>query len=95
MRTMLVTTCLVAGALLLPMASYAGDQAQTDPGYIEPWLMPPLTADRGQTDPGYIAPTPMAPNTADRGQTNRGSSAPTPVSYGTNDATTRSKSRAN
>lgn len=65
LNTVLVTTSVLAGALLLPMASHAADRGQTDPGYIEPWLMPPYTADNGQTDPGYIAATPMVSNRTD------------------------------
>jgi hypothetical protein len=67
MNTKLLTTCLLAGALLLPMAGHTADSGQTDPGYIEPWLMPPYTADNGQTDPGYIAATPMTSNRTDGG----------------------------
>ena len=44
LNTVLVTTSVLAGALLLPMASHAADRGQTDPGYIEPWLMPPYAA---------------------------------------------------
>jgi len=72
MNTKLLTTCLLAGALLLPMAGYTADSGQTDPYYIEPWLMVGSTTDHGQTDPGYIEPWLMPGIRADHGQMDPG-----------------------
>lgn len=52
MNIKLAATCLLASALLLPMAGHTADSEQTDPGYIAPAQI----ADHEQTDPGYISP---------------------------------------
>ena len=87
MNTKLATSCLLAGALLLPMAAYSGDSAQTDPGYFAPKVI----ADHEQTDPGYIEPTVVA----DHGQTDPGYIAPQPMStYAADSSTGQSSPKA-